>query len=68
MSRSELVSLTNDEVLTDRILKVVEDVSDYAHFQEIAQLGLQIHHSEFDFDKVMLFSWIRNEVERVKRD
>lgn len=50
------------------ILKAKEDVEDYAHFRTLIDLGFTVHHSEFDFDKIMVFSWIKEEVDRGRED
>ena len=46
----------------DQLLDTANDVSDYLDFDAVLSLGLQVHHSEVPFDKVMLFSWIKEEI------
>jgi len=52
----------------DRIFEVKGIIEEYLDVKAIQNLGLQIHHSEIDFDKVMLFSWIKEEIENVRED
>lgn len=49
-------------------MSVVNDVHDYAHFRSIIELGFQIHHSEYCFEKIIVFSWIKEEVDRVRKN
>jgi hypothetical protein len=49
-------------------LEVVEVIGDYAHFRSIVDLGFQVHHSEFDFDRVMIFSWIKEAIENGRKN
>jgi len=49
-------------------LEVADVISDYASFRTIVDLGFQVHHSEFDFDKVMMFSWIREAIENGRKN
>lgn len=67
MGKDELLSLTGSESTANGILEVVEIINDYAHFRSIIDLGFQVHHSEFDFDKVMMFSWIKEAVENGRK-
>jgi hypothetical protein len=41
----------------------VSDIHDYIEFKTMVDLGLNIHHSEIDFDKQMIFSWIKEGIE-----
>jgi hypothetical protein len=44
-------------------MSVVFDIYDYFEFRSIIELGLNVHHSEIDFDKQIIFSWIREGIE-----
>jgi hypothetical protein len=44
-------------------MSVVVDIHDYIEFKSMIDLGLNIHHSEIDFDKQMIFSWIKEGIE-----
>jgi hypothetical protein len=46
----------------------MEAVSEYAHFRSIVDMGFQVHHSEFDFDKIMIFSWIKEGIGNVRKN
>jgi len=41
------------------MFKVVDDIEDYLELKRVQELGLQVHHSEFDYEKIMMFSWIK---------
>jgi hypothetical protein len=45
--------------LRDNIFKVVDDINDYIELKRVQDLGLTVHHSEFDYEKIMMFSWIK---------
>jgi hypothetical protein len=45
------------------LINVVSDIHDYIEFKTMVDLGLNIHHSEIDFDKQMIFSWIKEGIE-----
>lgn len=47
----------------DSLINVAGDVADYLEFKSLTDLGLQIHHSEIPFDKVLIFSWIKEVIE-----
>lgn len=55
--------MIGDESKAKGILDVVEIISDFAHFRSLIDLGFQVHHSEFDFDKIMIFSWIKEGID-----
>jgi hypothetical protein len=57
-----------EEGKAEKINMVVDYVYEYAHFKTILDLGLSVHHTELDFDKIMIFSWIKEEVERVRKN
>jgi hypothetical protein len=63
----DLINLTGSKDKAKGILSVVEVISDYAHFRSIVDLGFQVHHSEFDFDKVMVFTWIKEALENGRK-
>ena len=44
-------------------MNVVVDIHDYIEFKSMIDLGLNVHHSEIDFDKQMIFSWIKEGIE-----
>lgn len=44
------------------MLSVASDVADYLDFKSLIDLGLQVHHSELSFDKILVFSWIKEEL------
>jgi hypothetical protein len=62
------MGLIGDEKKVDNLLNVVDLISDYAHLKSIIDLGLQVHHSEFDFDKIMVFSWIKEGIENGRKN
>lgn len=68
MSLAEIEDLTGDKTLAEGIMGVTEIISDYAHFRSLIELGFQVHHSEFDFDKVMIFSWIKEGIDSGRKD
>jgi hypothetical protein len=47
----------------DDLLSVASDIADYLEFKTVLDLGLQIHHSELPFEKVLIFSWIKEGIE-----
>jgi hypothetical protein len=57
-----------DEKLAKAISETVELIADYTHFKSLVDLGFQIHHSEIDFDKIMVFSWIKEGIESVRKN
>ncbi len=63
-----MIGLTGSDDKARLILELVEVVSDYAHFRSIIDLGFQVDHSEFRFDKVMLFSWIKESLENGRKN
>jgi hypothetical protein len=65
---NELVDLTGDELKAREIIDVVDVVSDFAHFRSIVDLGFQVHHSEFDFEKIMIFSWIKEGIDNGRKN
>ena len=50
------------------ITELMGVIDDYAHFKSMIDLGFQVHHSEFDFDKIMLFSWIKEVVDNGRKN
>lgn len=42
---------------------VVSDIHDYMDLKSVLSLGLTVHHSEIDFDKQIIFSWIKEGIE-----
>jgi hypothetical protein len=50
------------------ILKVMEDVSDYMDFKKVIDLGLRVDHRDLSFDRVILYSWIREELQNVREN
>lgn len=44
-------------------MSVVSDIYDYMDLRSIISLGLNVHHSEIDFDKQIIFSWIKEGIE-----
>lgn len=59
--------MVDDQSKVDGIIKVTEIISDYAHFKSIVDLGFNVHHAEFDFDKIMMFSWIKEAIENGRK-
>ena len=47
----------------DNLLDVAKDISDYLELKTLLDLGLNVHHSEIPFEKVMIFSWIKEGIE-----
>lgn len=45
------------------LIEVVKDIGDYLEFKSMIELGLTVDHKELDFDKVMIFSWIKEGLE-----
>ena len=43
-------------------------IYDYLHMKSVLDLGLNVHHSEFDFEKIMVFSWIKEGIESVRKN
>jgi hypothetical protein len=62
MTRDDLALMVDPERVQP-IMEVASDVSEYLELDSVLKLGLTIHHSEFDFDKIMIFSWIREEID-----
>lgn len=50
------------------IMEVASDVFEYLDFRMVLNLGLTIHHSELEFDKVIVFSWIKEALEAGKQN
>jgi hypothetical protein len=48
-------------------MQIASEVSDYLEFKSLIDLGLQVHHSELDFDKVIVFSWIKEGLENGRK-
>jgi hypothetical protein len=49
------------------LLETSVDVSEYLEFRTMIDLGLTVHHSELDFDKIMIFSWIKEGIENGRK-
>jgi hypothetical protein len=45
------------------IFELSKEVGDYAQFRGVLELGLQVHYSDLPFEKVMLYSWIKEAIE-----
>lgn len=43
----------------DSLLEVMEDIGFYFEVMSIMDLGFKIDHSEISFDKMIMFSWIK---------
>lgn len=63
-----MVGLIGDELKSENILKVVDDIADYGQFKTLIELGFQVHHSEIPFDKIMMFSWIKEALENGRKN
>lgn len=61
MSRDDLKNLV-DEEKAEKLVAVAKEIGDYFEFRALIDLGLTVHHSELDFDKILIFSWIKEEV------
>lgn len=62
MSKDDLLNLDVEEEKAEIIMQASQDVEEYLAVKSLQDLGFTIHHSEFSFDKIMLFSWIREEL------
>ena len=60
--------MLDDEKKADGIMELMDVIYDYTHFQSIVDLGFNVHHSEFDFDKIMVFSWIKEGIESGRKN
>lgn len=50
------------------IFEVVTDICDYLEFKSMIDLGLTIDHKDLEFDKVMVFSWIKEGLESGRKN
>lgn len=66
MTLEELKKVSDGDC--EKIMEVSSDVSDYLEFSDLKNLGLQVHHSELDFDKIMMFSWIKERLDSVRKN
>ena len=46
---------------------IASDICDYLDFKAMIDLGLTVTSKEIPFDKAMVFSWIREERESVRK-
>jgi hypothetical protein len=56
-----------DDGLAPPIMEVAGLVRDYLELRSVLDLGLTVHSSEIDFDKVMIFSWIKEEIDNGRK-
>ena len=66
MNLDELMSYV-DESKALALVEVVKDIGDYLEFKSMIDLGLTVDHKELDFDKVMVFSWIKEGLENGRK-
>lgn len=59
LKRKDLLRAVKDDSLADKILGVVEDIYDYQDFINIMDLGLNFSVNDLPFDKVLVYSWIK---------
>jgi hypothetical protein len=62
MGKEQLLKLVEPE-MAENIIKVTEDILEYLEFRSVIGLGLNVDHKEMPFDKVMVYSWIKEELE-----
>ena len=55
--------LDGDLEKVDNILNVSTDVIDYFQFKSVIDLGITLGPSDMPFEKLMIFSWIREGLE-----
>jgi hypothetical protein len=67
MSKEDLESLVEPDKARE-IRSVMDLISEYAELKSVLALGLTVHHSEIDFDKIMIFSWIKEEIENGRKN
>jgi hypothetical protein len=67
MSKEDLERLVEPDKARE-IRSVMDLISEYAELKSVLALGLAVHHSEIDFDKIMIFSWIKEEIENGRKN
>lgn len=71
-----MISLTEEEIScgvtekekAQRIWEVSRDVSSYASFASVKGLGLTIGIGDVPFEKLMLYSWIKEGIESGRKN
>lgn len=68
MEFSKLLDLVDgDEFKANNIWGVSRIVMSYFQFKSIQDLGLSIRHDALTFEKAMMFSWIKEAVDRGRK-
>jgi hypothetical protein len=52
----------------DRIWEVSKDVSSYAGFSSVMNLGITIGLNDIPFERLMLYSWIKEGIESGRKN
>lgn len=62
MDYAQLVGLVGDETALS-VWEVKKDIVAYTHFKSAIDLGISISLSEIPFERAMVFSWIKGELD-----
>jgi hypothetical protein len=68
LSLDELRKLVGEKDKAEGIYKMIDVVGDYAQFKTILELGLQVNQADIPFEKVMMFSWIKEAIENGRKN
>lgn len=63
MTREELEKLVDEKDKVEIILDAAKTVRAYNRFQRMISLGFTIRLEDFPFDEIMVFSWIKEELD-----
>lgn len=66
---SQLTDLVDgDKIKAGCIWEVSRSVISYGQFRSVQGLGLSINHDALPFEKVMMFSWIKEAIENGRKN
>lgn len=68
LSLDDLNKLVGEKDKAEGIYKLIDIVGDYAQFKGLLDLGLQVNQNDFPFEKIMLFSWIKEAIENGRKN
>jgi len=63
LSYEELSDLVNDSEKSLAIWATTKDIMAYANFIRVIDLGLTVSHNDLTFERAMIFSWIKEEID-----
>jgi len=58
-----LANLEDDRARASEIWKATEDIRAYCNYKSVIDIGVTVGINDLPFEKAMLFSWIREEIE-----